>query len=75
MKQLEIQLETLSCPTCAAKIQAVLRKTKGVQNPEVLFNSSRVRLSLDTTIIDPEGVMKIISTLGYATISVRESSS
>ena len=35
------QLETIACPSCAAKIENVLKKTNGVQEVEVLFNSSR----------------------------------
>lgn len=72
MKQIVMQLETLSCPTCGAKIEGALKKTKGVKNPEVLFNSSRVKLTIDEAIIDTEGVKKVISSLGYATISTKE---
>ena len=37
------QLETLTCPSCVAKIEGMLKKTPGVTDSEVLFNSSRVR--------------------------------
>ncbi len=74
MKKIVIQLETLSCPTCAAKIEGALKKTTGVTKPEVLFNSSRVKLAYDEQIIDEEGVKKVISQLGYAPLSVKEGS-
>lgn len=74
MKKIVMQLETLSCPTCAAKIEGALKKTKGVKEPEVLFNSSRVKLAYDEQVIDEEGVTKVISKLGYGTLSVKEGS-
>ena len=74
MKKIVMQLETLSCPTCAAKIEGALKKTKGVKEPEVLFNSSRVKLAYDEQTIDEEGVKKVISKLGYGTLSVKEGS-
>ena len=74
MKKIVMQLETLSCPTCAAKIEGALKKTKGVNAPEVLFNSSRVKLAYDEHVIDEEGVKKVISKLGYGTLSVKEGS-
>lgn len=58
MKEIIIQLETLSCPTCATKIESALRRTKGVKDPEVLFNSSRVRLTFDSTTIEIEEIKK-----------------
>ena len=36
------QLETLSCPTCAGKIETMLKKTTGVAEAEVAFISSKV---------------------------------
>lgn len=74
MKNIVMQLETLSCPTCAAKIEGALKKTKGVQDPTVLFNSARVKLAYDERVIDEEGIKKVISKLGYGTLSVKEGS-
>jgi len=72
MKNIVIQLETLSCPTCALKIEGALKKTAGVKSPSVLFNTSRVKLAYDEHAIDVEGVKKVISKLGYGTLSVKE---
>ncbi|MFA5467618.1 MAG: heavy-metal-associated domain-containing protein [Sphaerochaetaceae bacterium] len=72
MKKISLQLETLSCPTCAAKIEVALKKSQGVIDPEVLFNSSRVKLSYDENLIDIEGVKKVIAKLGYGTLDVKE---
>ncbi len=72
MKKVTLQLETLSCPACAAKIEAVLRKSKGVKESEVLFNSARVKLSYDGEVINLDELKGKISKLGYNTLSVKE---
>lgn len=72
MKNITIQLETLSCPTCAAKIEGALKKTAGVKDPTVLFNTSRVKLAYDEQVTDQKSVAKVISKLGYGTLSVKE---
>jgi copper chaperone len=72
MKKVTLQLETLSCPACAAKVQAVLKKSKGVKESEVLFNSSRVKVSYDAEVINLEEIKGKISKLGYSTLSARE---
>jgi copper chaperone CopZ len=38
------QLETVTCPSCIAKIEGMLKKTQGIHESEVLFNTSRVNL-------------------------------
>lgn len=59
------QLETLTCPSCMAKIQGVLRKTDGVKEAEVLFNSSKAKVAFDEGIVNSEGIKKTIEALGY----------
>ncbi len=73
MKNITIQLETLSCPSCAAKIEGAFKRTKGVLTSEVLFNSSRVRLSFDPAVIELEHIKKVLTTLGFPPLSVKES--
>lgn len=51
MKQLKLQLETLTCPTCIKKIEGALNKTEGVESAKVLFNSSKVKVKYEDTII------------------------
>lgn len=59
------QLETLTCPSCMAKIQNALGRTAGVKEAEVLFNSSKARVSFDEEVVASEGIKKVIETLGY----------
>ncbi len=59
------QLETISCPSCIAKIEGMLKKTAGIASSEVLFNTSRVKVSFDETVISTEEIKGKISKLGY----------
>lgn len=63
------QLETVSCPSCVAKIEGMLGKTKGVQEAEVLFNSSRVKVAYDETTTSSDEIKNKITALGYQVLS------
>ncbi len=63
------QLETVSCPSCVAKIEGMLRKTAGVEKSEVMFNSSRVRVSFNESELSSETLKGSIAQLGYAVLS------
>lgn len=65
MKNIELQLETLTCPSCVKKIETVLSKTKGVNKAEVLFNSSVVQVEYDGTLVDETIISKKINDLGF----------
>jgi copper chaperone CopZ len=68
MKHITYQLETLTCPSCMAKIDGMLKKTEGVQSSQVLFNSSRVKVDIDEAIIDSTKVKERIEALGYTVL-------
>lgn len=59
------QLEAVHCPSCIAKIEGMLKKTKGVEKSEVLFNSSRVHVSFDESALSSEEIKTKIAGLGY----------
>ncbi len=70
MKHVTYQLETLTCPSCLAKIEGMLKRTKGVEASQVLFNASRVKVDIDESLIDSEQVKQRIESLGYAVLKV-----
>ena len=59
------QLETVSCPSCIAKIEGMLKKTPGIHESEVLFNTSRVKAAFDENVIDSKTIKDKIGKLGY----------
>ena len=69
MKKSVLQLETLTCPSCVAKIEKVLTKTKGVEDVTVGFNSSRVTVNYDESLVDPSDFETKITKLGFEVLS------
>jgi len=65
------QLETVSCPSCIAKIEGMLKRTQGVEEAEVLFNTSRVKATLNEDVVSWESVRDKIQQLGYKVLSVK----
>lgn len=65
MKQLTLQLETLTCPSCIASIEGLLNKTKGVEDAKVLLNASKAKMTYDESIVTPESIQQSIEKLGY----------
>ncbi len=65
------QLETLTCPSCVAKIEGMLKRTKGVTESEVLFNASRIKVSFDDAVVDSETIKNSIEKLGYEVLGVK----
>ena len=66
-----LQLETLTCPSCMAKIQGALKKREGVKSHDVLFNSSRVKVEFDESLVDIDMIKNSIETIGYRVLSVK----
>ncbi len=71
MTKKTLQLETLTCPSCMAKIQGALKKTEGVKSHDVLFNSSRVKVEFDESVVDIDTIKNSIETIGYSVLSVK----
>lgn len=71
MKNNTYQLEAVSCPSCILKIEGMLKKTKGVKEYEVLFNSSRVKVTFDEGVTSTEAIQDRIEKLGYPVVSVK----
>ena len=59
------QLKTLTCPTCVAKIEGAVKRMKGVEEVQVLFNASKVRVSFSEDLDDDAEIRKTIENLGY----------
>lgn len=68
MKTVEIQLETLTCPSCVKKLEGALAKTEGVKDAKVMFYSSKVKATLDENTTEKQ-VVDVINKLGFEVIS------
>ena len=69
METIKLQLEELTCPSCINKIEGVLNKENGVENAQVLFNSSKVKVTFDQEKTNPESLAGLIQKLGYPVLS------
>jgi len=65
LKTVKFQLETLTCPSCIAKIEGVLNKEPGVEMAKVLFNSSKVKVQYDEEEISSERLGELIEKVGF----------
>ena len=67
MQNAQIQLETLTCPSCLQKIENGVSKLNGIDKDslKVMFNASRVRVNFDEDAISIEDIEKSIEDLGY----------
>jgi len=62
------QLETLTCPTCAQKIESAVKSMKGVKEVEVLFNASKVKVNFAEEMGDGKEIKKTIERLGFGVL-------
>jgi len=72
MKNIVWKVDTLTCPSCIKRIEKTLKKQKGVKSVEVKFNSSKVDVNFDESIITKESITKTLDTLGYPVESTEE---
>ena len=66
-----LQLEGKTSPTSVLRIEKLLKKTKGVGESEVLYNSGRVKLALDEDLVSVDDISAAIEQLGYKVVSVK----
>ena len=69
MSQKTYQLETVSCPSCIKKIEGMLKQIEGITSSEVLYNSSRVKVEFDETVVSSALIKSKIHQLGYVVLS------
>lgn len=70
LKTVKFQLETLTCPSCIAKIEGVLHKEPGVEKAKVLFNASKVKVKYDEDNVSPKRLGELIEKVGYQVCSL-----
>lgn len=67
MQKANIQLETLTCPSCLQKIEGAVGSLNGIDKDslKVMFNASRVKVNFDGEALSIEDIEKAIQDLGY----------
>lgn len=74
MQTATLQLETLSCPSCMQKIEAVVTNEPGVDknSVKVLFNASKVKVQFDSAITNAQKIADAIIKIGYQVKKISE---
>ena len=67
MQKANIQLETLTCPSCLQKIEGALNGLAGIdkESLKVMFNASKVKVNFDGETLSIDDIEKAIQDLGY----------
>lgn len=71
MKNITLQLEQLTCPSCVKKIETALTNTKGVDEVKVLFTSSKVKVDFNDEVVSGEEIVKVVDNLGFDVLSTK----
>lgn len=61
----KLTTEPFTCPSCVNKIDRALRQQIGVEDVQVLFNSSKVKVTFDDQRISADEIAKTVESLGY----------
>ena len=71
MKKATLQLETLTCPSCMQKIDKTVRTLDGIDKDSVnvMFNSSKLKVTFDDSVTSVEKIIGAISNLGFDVLS------
>lgn len=67
MAKAVLQLETLTCPSCAQKIEKAAKALAGIEpsTVEVLFNASKLKFDFDPARLSVADAEKAVTALGY----------
>ncbi len=73
MKAATLQLETLTCPSCSAKIEGAVKSLDGIDKDslKVMFNSSKVKVDFDEGKTSAEEIEAAITRMGYDVLKTK----
>jgi len=70
MKRQMFLFRNLTCPTCAAKLEASVRKIQGVRSATVSFATGSLTVEYDEAVVTPEQITQVARTLDLAVASI-----
>ncbi len=59
----------LSCASCAATVESVMSRQKGIEKAEVNYASNSVNLVYDQTLISLETLKNVVASIGYGLVT------
>lgn len=70
MKRQMFLFRDLTCPTCAAKLEASVRKMEGVRSASVSFATGALTVEYDEAVVSPEQIAQVVRALNLSVASV-----
>ena len=64
-RTIDVDVEGMTCGSCAARVQRVLGKHRGVVDAEVNYATGRARLQLDSDDVDLQDLRAAVDRIGY----------
>lgn len=65
MTTVTFRTEPFTCPSCIRKIEGAVGRMDGVDRVSVLFNSSKVKVTFDESVVQADTIARVITGLGY----------
>ncbi|WP_341251333.1 heavy metal translocating P-type ATPase [Euzebya pacifica] len=65
LRTVDVDVQGMTCGSCAARVQRVLGKQPGVEDAEVNFATGRARLRLGADDVDLEALREAVDRIGY----------
>lgn len=68
-----LELETLTCPSCMQKIEAVTKKFEGIdqESVDLSFTTSKLKFEFDETLMKIEDVKNKIEQIGFQVYNIK----
>ncbi len=64
-EHVDLELEGMTCVSCAANIESSLEETDGVASVEVDFGNQLASVEYDASEIDPDGLVAVVEEAGF----------
>lgn len=69
MTTVTFRTEPFTCPSCIRKIEGAVGRMDGVREVTVRFNSSKVMVTFDESVLEDTAIAGVITGLGYPVIA------
>ncbi|SNX55119.1 heavy metal-associated domain-containing protein [Thermoanaerobacterium sp. RBIITD] len=63
--QSKFNVEGMSCPSCASKIEILLKSQKGIEDVDLNFTTGKMKVDYNPNVITKKDIKKIINKIGY----------
>ncbi len=73
LKDMKLQAQGITCSSCTADMEAILRNTRGIADATVTFSNETIHIRYDPEVIDRKQVFLAARKLGFDLKIISES--